>query len=1192
MAAATSSPSGFSYAQAAKGRAAALKAQAPPSKETSGPATPAAGKLPELVSGGNWADDVEASVADKAVESQKPAQESNRSAPSKESAAERTKSEDPVQATASGVSSPDLAASSSTTTKDDDSSSAPTNGSASETTWETKSQGSEPSWIAARAARKERQSSSQDSDNTVKGDKKPKEAAAPPPPKPAVLQPAALPTVNPWTKRAEENKVAKTQAVKPTPSAPTPDSNTMKENQRPRADSRKKVTPVAGLPRTGEANAGTANDSRKTAAVQAKRNGEARSGAPPPGSRPTTSDAAPSSAVRPSVQTRSSISTNGTAPPPVKDAVSWPTPETTQDKERKDASEKEGAEKQPEESTPSMKSRKKPEWQSMVVTPNIIFETQNIRGRETRGPAAGDRGSRGGARGRGGYRGGANGVNGGERSTARPGQSQSESEDGVTAAPGDRPNRTSREAMPPPPRPNRPTSQSSRHDEAHRDQSTRGRNSSATVKGIKDEAKASQEQVASAGVPRTQSPSKIEAQAPQAKDEEQTPEPIPRRSSIGTQTEENGEQADKPARDGPPIRMVPSEARKDPRNFDNSYRDPNFTPSGRGGKRGGRGRGGSRDFTNGHPANHAYTNGDFVPAAAFGVPPSPSYAGPRGNHQYPYTQRGGWSRGNPRSMSIPIEGYGRFGNPYAQSQLPPVQTYMPGMYDSYGYPATAMPYQPYMDQQYLLDMVSTQMEYYFSLDNLLKDMFLRKHMDSQGFVYLDVIASFNRIKQLTQDKDMLKAVCIASETIEIRLGEDGKERLRRRDGWDQFLLPMNQREESARNEGAQRLQRLERPQLPAFGPPQAHRGPQSATPNGQPQRFDRRSHDGGHPMMNGAAPHFAGFPAVPETSYVDMMNGDDSRGRTAAPTRESDVAPMQANDNDNVPDDFPEDQISVLVVVVKARHPFHNAASRTFSNGSIDSRSIFSETDKSEKPSEGQQAATSNGEAVAHSESGTIKETSANDEPMTNGEPTTDSETATKSETATNGAIDSPSASRHASPSAARVDERAAATPDISLFWMKDGSALADPPRGVSGESYVQLRLKALDQRDHAATGTCPYDLDVLYQFWCHFLIRNFNSRMYSEFKYYATKDEQDRHNATGLQNLVKFYAQALLSHNPIRDRLVKDYVDLVANEPAKLDGGAFKELRSAWRNGALNLKNRKKLADLVDDSLKGRLES
>ncbi|KAI7575911.1 hypothetical protein KC343_g22448, partial [Hortaea werneckii] len=290
----------------------------------------------------------------------------------------------------------------------------------------------------------------------------------------------------------------------------------------------------------------------------------------------------------------------------------------------------------------------------------------------------------------------------------------------------------------------------------------------------------------------------------------------------------------------------------------------------RGGKRNGRGRGGSREFVNGHHANHTFANGDFA-APGFGGPPS-SFAGPRGNHQFGYGGhgRGGFSRGNPRSQSIPMDGfYGRFSNGY----MPPTQPYMPGMYE-YGYPVSALPYQPMFDQQYLMDMVSTQLEYYFSIDNLLKDMFLRRHMDSQGFVLLDVVAGFNRLKQLTQDKEVLKTVCLNSETIEIRVGDDGKERLRRRDGWEQFVMPMEQREPAAQTEGPKVLHRPEKPQLQNFAPPSV-RGPQSAFPGATP-RFDRA----GYPVYPGMPPYGA-FASVPEAAYAEMLGGDDARGRPA-----------------------------------------------------------------------------------------------------------------------------------------------------------------------------------------------------------------------------------------------------------------------------------------------------------------------
>ena len=653
-----------------------------------------------------------------------------------------------------------------------------------------------------------------------------------------------------------------------------------------------------------------------------------------------------------------------------------------------------------------------------------------------------------------------------------------------------------------------------------------------------------------AEMPRTASPTKVNGSLPES-NQDRAAESIARQGSTSTPRSENSAGSR-----GPPPRIGPTDVRKETRGFENGFREPNFNGLPRGGKRNGRGRGGSREFMNGHQANHTFTNGDFA-AAGFGAPNSPSY---RGNHQFGYG-RGGFSRGNPRSQSIPMEGFYGRGLPYGQAGMPHVQPYMQGMYE-YGYPMSAMPYQPYFDQQYLMDMVSTQLEYYFSIDNLLKDMFLRKNMDSQGFVFLDVVAGFNRLKQLTQDKELLKAVCLNSEAIEIRVGEDGKERLRRREGWDQFLLPLEQREAGAQTEGPKEVHRPERPQLQMFGPSPA-RGPQSAVLPGMPPRFDRRSYDAGFQMYNGMPPYSA-FPAVPEAAYAEMMGGEDVRGRaTKSPHRDNEMSPFQQaqaeGEKDLEPDAFPEDQVHALTVVVKPRPqaPFHSAATRTFSNGSIDSRSIFGEMDKAGKTGDGQEA-----------------------QPQTNGE------------TMANGTANSESASRHPSPSTSRSNERDPKSAELSVFWMKDETVPSEAPTGVSLEPYVQLRLKALSQRSQAATGTCPYDLDVLYQFWCHFLIRNFNSRMYNEFKYYAIEDGKERHNITGMQNLVKFYAQALLSHNPIRDRLVRDYVELVNTEPAKLDGAAFKNLRSAWRNGALNLKNRKKLSDIVDDSLKERLES
>ncbi|KIV88957.1 hypothetical protein, variant [Exophiala mesophila] len=229
-------------------------------------------------------------------------------------------------------------------------------------------------------------------------------------------------------------------------------------------------------------------------------------------------------------------------------------------------------------------------------------------------------------------------------------------------------------------------------------------------------------------------------------------------------------------------------------------------------ERGGR-NGPFRGARGGHSFGSTYgSHTSPLPQNGFEPARSTSQSGTRSRQSsQPFvpTQTATNPRQNPRSQSIPVQmvypQYYQTGHNVAHG-LPPLQT------DGYGYPQmplqpgimSAMPYNEPLNQLALMSMVVTQIEYYFSIDNLCKDVFLRKHMDGQGWVPLSVITNFKRIKTLTEENmaiETLRFICQTVRSVDFLPGIDGDDRLRSRDNWRDFVLPPEERFESARHDG-------------------------------------------------------------------------------------------------------------------------------------------------------------------------------------------------------------------------------------------------------------------------------------------------------------------------------------------------------------------------------------------------------
>mgnify|MGYP002389602744 CR=1 FL=1 len=51
----------------------------------------------------------------------------------------------------------------------------------------------------------------------------------------------------------------------------------------------------------------------------------------------------------------------------------------------------------------------------------------------------------------------------------------------------------------------------------------------------------------------------------------------------------------------------------------------------------------------------------------------------------------------------------------------------------------------------LQEAVRNQIDYYLSVGNLVRDVFLRSKMNGEGWIPCHVVASFNRVRMLTPD---------------------------------------------------------------------------------------------------------------------------------------------------------------------------------------------------------------------------------------------------------------------------------------------------------------------------------------------------------------------------------------------------------------------------------------------------------
>ncbi|XP_076887801.1 la-related protein 1C-like [Bidens hawaiensis] len=80
--------------------------------------------------------------------------------------------------------------------------------------------------------------------------------------------------------------------------------------------------------------------------------------------------------------------------------------------------------------------------------------------------------------------------------------------------------------------------------------------------------------------------------------------------------------------------------------------------------------------------------------------------------------------------------------------------------------------------------IVSQIDYYFSNENLVKDTYLRRNMDEQGWVSASLIAGFKKVSLLTDNVQLILDVMRSSAVVEVQ-----GDKIRRQNDWMKWIMP-------------------------------------------------------------------------------------------------------------------------------------------------------------------------------------------------------------------------------------------------------------------------------------------------------------------------------------------------------------------------------------------------------------------